>query len=210
MNQKNFVLYMYTRQENWWKRILYTFFICWSACSTCVSKVLLYFTFIFALTVFFCAVFFQLILLFLKHALFSSSTFHSSLLPTERSWNEPTLPFLLLSLSHTTPLLFQLLQTDSQASDRMSWASPLLLLPWHALLPCPPVRSPLFFSGLVWRLKGLYASPVTPSFTKFLLLCRVNHCGNSLLSQVPWEQRLCFTCIPVTGSGVLELFLSAR
>lgn len=192
MNQKNFVLHTYIHQARKLKKEHPLHFSnCW-VYTLPVSKVLLYFTFIFALTVFFCAatIFFSIDFTLPKtyFPLFWN-TFHSSLVPTECSWNEPTAPFST-ALSCTPPLLFHVLLTDSQASGYTS-----------SLSPAPPsmagpatmsiCKGPTLF--LRFSLKT-EASTCFPSHSLFCCLCFqlklsfcfcVNCWSISLLFQAP-------------------------
>ena len=145
--------------------------------------------------------FFPLILLLLKHALLSSNAFHNSLLPTECSWNKLSVPFPI-SVRHIHPSFsfLQVLQTDSQSPDNMSWTFSHHYLSMAYPVPISTSQDPTLFLrfNLTTEESRILGSPATPllsfytalSFNKHLVPYRVRCCGISLLLQSPWEQRL--------------------
>lgn len=134
--------YMYTKQEDWRGSIFYNCSICWvctllvlKASVFCPNSIFLRYDY-----------FFSLILLSLKHVLLSWKAFYSSLLLTELNCNEHSVFFPTAVCHNPQPFLFQVLQTDSQCPNHMSWVvSPAVPSAWHALAPCLLVRTPFFF-----------------------------------------------------------------
>lgn len=128
MNQKNFVLHTYIHQARKLEKEHPSHFShCMSVYSTCFKGTLVFHLYFCSNGIFLCCnyFFFQLILLFLKHTFLSFETLSTApWCPQNAAEMSPQLPFPLLSLSCTAPLLFHVLQTDSQASGYTSSLSP--------------------------------------------------------------------------------------
>lgn len=117
------------------------------------------------------------------------------------------------------PSLFQVLQTDFQYPNHMWGAISPCSSAWHATMSAS--QNPTLFLRLSSRSDGSISRP-SLSLLCFFSVCACNSTlflpfygmscwGTTLLLQTPpWDQRLCFFCIPVAGPGVLQLFLSAR
>lgn len=111
-------------------------------------------------------------------------------------------PFLYLCHTHTPFLFFpfQVLQTDSQSPDNMSWTFSHHYLSMAYPVPISTSQDPILF--LRFKLKTeesrILDSSAAPllsfytalSFNKHLVPYRVRCWGISLLLQSPWEQRL--------------------